>query len=138
MMDPLGALLIVGDNAESFRNLEGILKDLSVETWTIKTCDSAESWTAQHKPLLAFIASPVWDSSYPQLVALANKPDLAMNIIVVGTVADIEVYVSSIKRGAFSFIAPPFDHDGVNIIVHSAAMDALERRETMTRALIAQ
>jgi DNA-binding NtrC family response regulator len=136
MTDPLFAL-VIHDHDEALKELEGILKDLSVESWRITNCDSAESLIAQYKPSMIFIGLPVWERSHQQLVDLCRKADLALNIIVVGTMPDIELYVAAIERGAFSFIAPPFTHDGLNIIVHSAAIDARERRDAMARAVVA-
>ncbi len=136
MRDYLRAFLI-HDHPEAFKALEEILKDLCVEIWNIKTCDLVESLFAQHKPYLVFIELSAWEGSSAQLVALANQPDLATGIIVVGTLTDIDHYGSAVARGAFSYITPPFWHDGLNIIVHAAAMDARERRETMAQALVA-
>src|SRR5271157_4594107 len=136
MTDHLCAFLI-HDHTKSFNELEGMLKDLSVETWTIETCDSAESLFVQHKPSLVFVDSSVWERECEQLAELVRKVHLVLNVIVVGTVTDIELYVSAIKRGAFSFIAPPFAHDGLNIIAHSAAIDVRERRKVMAQATVA-
>jgi DNA-binding NtrC family response regulator len=129
--------LVIHDHEKPLKELKGILKDLSVETWSIDSCDSAEGLIAQYKPSMIFIDVPMWDKSHQQLVNLCRKSDLALNIIVVGEMPDIELYVASIERGAFSFIASPFSHDGLNPVVHSAAMDARERRDTMARALVA-
>ncbi len=136
MTDHLCAFLI-HDHTECFRELEGLLKDLSVETWTIKTCDSAERLFAQHKPSLVFVDSSVWEKECEQLAELVRKAHLVLNVIVVGTVTDIELYVSAIQRGAFSFIAPPFAPDGLNIIVHSAVMGVRVRVKVMTQATVA-
>ena len=122
--------LLIHNYPELFKELEGVLKDLSVKTWNTKTVASAENLIPQLNPILVFIESSLWDTSYPQHVDLARKPDLALNVIVVGTGIDIELYLSAIKRGAFSFIAPPFTHDELNVVVNSAVMDARERRGT--------
>jgi len=134
MTDHLCTFLI-HDHIEPFKELEGILKDMAVETWTIKTCDSAESLFSHHNPSLVFVDLSVWERECEQLAVLERKATL--NVIVVGTVADIELYVSSIQRGAFSFIAPPFAHDGLSTIIHSAAMDVRERRKVMAQTAAA-
>ena len=134
MTDHLSAFLI-HDQPESFQELEGILKDLSVETWSIKNCDSAESLFSHHNPSLVFVDLSVWERACEQLAVLERKATL--NVIVVGTVADIELYVSSIQRGALSFIAPPFEHNGLSIIIHAAAIDVRERRKVMAQAAAA-
>jgi DNA-binding NtrC family response regulator len=135
MTDQLCAFLIY-EHTEPFKELEGILKNLSVETWSINTCDSAERLFAQHEPSLVFVEISVWERESERLAELAKKATLVLNVIVVGALTDINLYVSSIKRGAFSFIAPPFAHDGLNILVHSAAMDVRERRDFMRQATV--
>jgi DNA-binding NtrC family response regulator len=114
--------LMVHDHPEHFRELEGMLKDLSVETWNIGHSNSAGEMTSRYKPDLVFIELNVWDRLHHQLASLARKADPALDIIVVGTRPDINRYVSSIEQGAAGYIAPPFTHDGLSIIVHSAAM----------------
>lgn len=85
---------------------------------------------------MVFIESTIWGSAYKDLVDLSRRPDLALSVIVVGPAPDIELYVAAIERGAFSFVAPPFAYDGLNVIVHSAAMDARDRRESMEGAVV--
>jgi DNA-binding NtrC family response regulator len=113
-----------------------MLKDLSVETWNIEHSNSAGELTSQYKPDLVFIESTVWDRLHKQLGGLAKKADRALDIIVVGTRLDINLYVSSIERGAAGFIAPPFKYEGLSTIVHSAAMSAHKLLDQMARNVV--
>lgn len=126
---------MVHDHPEHFKELEGMLKDLSVETWNIGDSNLAGEMTSRYKPDLVFIELSVWDRLHHQLAGLARKADRAVGIIVVGTKLDIERYVSSIEQGAVGYIAPPFTFGGLNMIVHSAAMDGHVHPEAMAQAL---
>jgi DNA-binding NtrC family response regulator len=132
MVDQLKAILISGDQ-ENFRVLEGMLNDLSVQTWNANGCVSAATLVARYQPNLIFVDVALWDDGYEELVDLARQAELALNLIVVGTVTDIDIYISSIQRGAFSFVAPPFSHDSLGIIVRAAAIDVRQRREDMAQ-----
>jgi DNA-binding NtrC family response regulator len=79
---------------------------------------------------------PIWRKSHADIVNKAISVDSTFNIIVVGTLPDIEQCASAIERGAFDYVAPPFSHETLTLLVHSAAMDARERRESLARVFL--
>jgi DNA-binding NtrC family response regulator len=134
MQDNIFALL-VHDHTGPFKELEGMLEDMSVETWNVETCNSAGDLASQYKPNLMFIELPVWDRLNKQLAGLAKKTDQALNIVVVGTKVNIDLYASSLEQGAVGYIAAPFAPDRLNSIVRSAAMNAHTHRAAMAQTM---
>jgi DNA-binding NtrC family response regulator len=133
-MKPNVFALVVHDHLEQFKELEEMLKDLSVETWNIEHFNSAGDLALQYKPDLMFIESTVWDRLHLQLIGSVKQANRAPDIIVVGTKLDINLFVSSIERGAAGFIVPPFTYEGLSTMVHSATMSSREHQITTPRA----
>jgi DNA-binding NtrC family response regulator len=107
-----------------------------VEFFCVKGCREAKDLIAQYHPVLVFVDVPIWSKSHADIVNMSKGADQNFNIIVVGPLPDIEQYVSAIERGAFNYVAPPFFHETLTPVVHSAAMDARERRESLERVLL--
>ena len=127
-------VLLIHDHPEPFGKLDAMLKDLPVGGRSIRSGDVTNDLVAQYMPALIFVDLPVWNKSWANIINLVRRADLAPNVIVVGSKPDIEVYVSAIERGAYSFVALPFLHDGLKFIVHSALSDVHDRRLAMFRA----
>lgn len=136
MNTPLLAVMI-HDRPEPLKTLEGALSNLLVESYSVKSCSEAKSLIAQYQPLVVFVDLLIWSKSFPYIVDLAKAADQGFNIIVVGALPDIEQYVSAVERGAFNYIAPPFSHDTLTMALHSASVDARERRESLARVFYA-
>ena len=126
--------LLVHDHPEPCGELEKLLKFLSVETSCINSRFATGQMTAHSKPPLVFIDMFLTDNSWVNVLDFFMKSDLAPNVIIVGPRLDIELYVSSIERGAYSYVAPPFTPEGLNAIVYSAWADVRDRRESKERA----
>jgi FixJ family two-component response regulator len=60
---------------------------------------------------------------------MADEADVPVNVIVVGNQPDTRHYLSVMERGAFDFVAPPFEHEPLSCVVRSAAQDVHRRRE---------
>jgi DNA-binding NtrC family response regulator len=129
MDDHLLAVLI-HERPEPFQALQGALGDLSVESHCAQTWSEARNIIAQYQPLLIFVDLSIWRKSHTDMVMMANAVRQVFNIVVVGMLPDIEKYISVVEQGAFSFVAPPFSHDTLTLIVHSAAVDARNLRES--------
>jgi DNA-binding NtrC family response regulator len=126
----------IHDRMEPCTELEGALTDLAVETHSGKTCSEARELIAQHQPILVFVDHPIWKESHAEIVKMEFAADKSFNIVVVGSLPDFEKYTLAIEHGAFNFIAPPFSHDALTMVVHAAAMDALDRRKSLTRVTV--
>ncbi len=132
METPLVAISI-HEHPEPCKVLEAALGDLSVETYFVEGCPAARDLIAQYQPLLVFVDHAIWRRSHNEIVYMARAADQYFSIVVVGSTPDIEMYVSAIEQGAFEFIAPPFSLETLTRVVHSAALDAHELRESFAR-----
>jgi FixJ family two-component response regulator len=81
-----------------------------------------------------FTQSPVADGSWVRIADMADEANVPLSVIVVGTVPDTRFYLSIMERGAFDFVAPPFEHEPLNYVLQSAAMSAHRRRQESARA----
>lgn len=130
--------LLVHDRPEPFEALKRTLKDLSVETYSIATCKEAERLISQCKPHIIFTGSSVADGSWMSILNMAETADVPLSVIVVAAVPDTRLYLSVMERGAFDFVAPPFEHESLHFVVRSAVLDANRRREMLVHAAVAQ
>jgi DNA-binding NtrC family response regulator len=136
-MENLLVAVLIHERPEPFQALHGRLADLSVKAYCAKKCTEAERLIAQYQPLMVFVDLPIWSESHGDLVNMAKGTDQTFNIVVVGPLPDTEEYVSAIKQGAFNFVAPPLSYEALIGVVHSAAIDARERRESPAQTLSA-
>ncbi len=126
--------LLIHDLPEPLGLVASLLKELSVAVWSTNSGGEALDLMALYKPALIFVDFPVWTRSSSRIIGLAWSVDPAANVIVVGSKQDIELYVATIERGAFSFVAPPFSHDGLRSIVNAAFTDVRARKEALSRS----
>jgi len=135
MREHLFAVLI-HDHREPFESLRRILRDLSIETYSVSTCQEAEDLISQCKPHIVFTESSMVDGSWLSILNMAEEANVPLSVIVVGALPDTRHYVSVMERGAFDFVAPPFEHESLNFVVRSAALDAHRRREASARTVV--
>ncbi|MGA2983931.1 MAG: response regulator [Terriglobia bacterium] len=136
MSEHLFALLI-HDHPEPFASLKRTLRDLSVETYSVATCKEAEDLISQCQPHIVFTESSLEDGSWVNILNTAEASNVPLSVIVVGAVPDTRHYVSVMERGAFDFVAPPFEHGPLNFVIRSAALDAHRRRQALAHAVVA-
>jgi DNA-binding NtrC family response regulator len=134
-MDNLLLAVLIHERPDPFEALKGILSDLSVESYSITGYRDAKDLIAEYHPLLIFVDQPIWSRWHADIVKMAREADQTFNIIVVGPLLDIQLYVSAMEQGAFNYVAPPFSHRTLTVVVHSAAMDARDHRDSL--ALVA-
>ena len=136
MSEHLFALLI-HDQSEPFESLRRTLKDLSVETYSIATCKEARDLIPQCKPHIIFTESSIADGAWTSIFNMAEAADVPLSVIVVGASPDMRLYLSVMNRGAFDFVAPPFEHEALNFVVRSAALNTYRRRGALAHAALA-
>lgn len=136
MKDHIFALLI-HDNPDSLIGLKWALRKLTVETFSVRNCQEAEGLLPQTQPQVVFVDTTLTDGSWVDAINLAEKADVPPNVIVVGATTNIDLYLSAMERGAFDFVAPPFELDSLEYIVQSAALDARARKQALARAVVA-
>ena len=122
--------LMVHHQPEPFRTLRKTLSELSVETFSVETCEEAQGMISLCRPHVVFAEPSLPDGSWQSLVNLAQNAEVPLNVIVVENFPNTRSYVSVMECGAFDFVVPPFEHAPLEFIVRSAFLDANRRRET--------
>ncbi len=128
--------LLVHTHREPFAALRRTLHDLSVETYSVSSCKEARDFIAQCKPQLVFAESSVADGSWLSIRNMAEEEEFPLNVIVVGHIPDTKHYISVMERGAFDFVAPPFEHEPLRFLIRSAARDTYRRREDFAHLVL--
>jgi len=128
MENPLFALLI-HDRPHPFEALKEALKALAVRTFSVRTCEELDRLISQTQPHLIFSDTSFTDGTWMDVVRSAEEAPVPVNVILVGANDNMKLYVSALERGAFDFILPPFERQGLEFVVTSAARDASRRRQ---------
>lgn len=136
MSDHFFALLVHG-NPSTFDSLKTTLKDLSVGTYTVESLAEAKHLIPRTHPHIVFTDTSLPDGSWSDVINLAEKAGSPVNVIVVGSNKDMNLYMSAIERGAFDFVLPPFEHDALDFAVRSAGENACHRRHVQARLAVA-
>jgi len=129
--------LLVHNYPEPFESLKRVLRDLSVETYSVETCKEAEDLITQCRPHLIFTDDALPDGSWVSILNVAGESNVPLNVIVVGALPDTHSYLSAMERGAFDFVTPPFEREPLSFIVRSAELDVRRRREAMALTVVA-
>lgn len=129
--------LLVHDHPEPFESLKRTLSDLAVETYSVSTCKEAVDLITHCKPHVIFTETSVMDGSWVSVLNMAEEADVPLSVIVVGDQPDTRHYLSVMERGAFDFVAPPFEHEPLNFVVMGAALNAHRRREAAALSAVA-
>ncbi len=122
-------VLLVHEHPEPFDSLKRVLKDMSVDVYSVRTCKEAEHLISQSKPQVVFSESALRDGSWVSLLNLSETANVPLDVIVVGLLPDTKLYTSVMERGAFDFVAPPFEHEPLNFVMRSAGLDVRRRRQ---------
>lgn len=128
--------LLVHDHPEPFESLKQTLKDLSVGSYSVRTCKEAGDLISYCKPKIIFTESAVADGSWMSVVNKAEEAEVPLSVIVVAPQPDPQLYTNVMERGAFDFVAPPFEHEPLSQLVQSAAEETQRRREMVAHAAL--
>jgi DNA-binding NtrC family response regulator len=128
MNQHLSALLVY-DQPHPLESLKPVLRDLSVETCSVRTCEEAGRMVTQMRPQLVFTDTFLPDGSWADVVRMAKMASSPVDVIVVGAREDIKLYLSALEGGAFDFVLPPFEHEALEFVVESARQDVRRRRQ---------
>jgi DNA-binding NtrC family response regulator len=114
-------------------SLRRALESQSIETQSVRTCQEANQtlWGRQ-PPHSVLAAARLPDGSWEDLVLMAARAPVPVNVIVVSEVVDIAFYLEAIQVGAFDFIVPPmsFADFAYAYVVGSAVDNAVRRRDS--------
>jgi DNA-binding NtrC family response regulator len=129
--------LLIHDRSEPFDSLRRVLRDLSIETYSVETCKQAKELITQCEPQIVFTASSLADGSWATILRMAEDAGVPLSVVVVGAQPDSRLNLSVIQRGAFDFVAPPFNREPLDFMIRSAAEGVHRRREASAQAVFA-
>lgn len=126
--------LLVHDENQPFDSLRKILREISVETYSVDSCKEARDLILQWKPDIVFTASSMADGTWETILKTVERIDLPLGVIVVGEVPDVQLYRTAREHGAFDFITPPFEPEALKLVVQAATRQNHTRGEVPARS----
>ena len=123
------AALLVHQNSDTFRDLQRALECQGIRLLQAVSRTDAKRKLGGLDPVpLVFTDAQLPDGTWADILALAEKASLPVNVIVVARLVDTRFYVEAIEAGAFDFIAPPFNAMDLNYVVRTALDNVIARR----------
>ncbi len=126
-----GDILIVDDEADICKLVQGILEDEGYETRLASNAQQARAAIEQKPP--ALIIQDIWlqgsDQDGLQILETVKAKHPYMPIIMISGHGTIETAVAAIKKGAYDFIEKPFKAGRLLLMVSRALETAELRRE---------
>ncbi len=129
--------LLIHERPHPLDLLRWTLKELGMDTYGVHTYREAKSLLSQTQPQLVFTDTSLSDGSWVDIPNMAEESDVPVNVIVVGTSFNPNLFTSVMERGAFGLVVPPFEHEGLTHVVRSAELDVRQRREAQAQAAVA-
>jgi DNA-binding NtrC family response regulator len=112
------------------------LEEQSIEIYAARTCaEAALALLSNFPPHLVFTEIQLSDGNWANVLTLAGKASVPVNVIVVAATVDIGFYLHAIESGAFDFIVPPLSDPELMHVVRIAAQNALNRRQDHSTVL---
>ena len=126
-----GDILIVDDEADICKLVQGILEDEGYETRLASNAQQARAAIEQKPP--ALIIQDIWlqgsDQDGLQILEAVKVKHPYMPVIMISGHGTIETAVAAIKKGAYDFIEKPFKAGRLLLMVSRALETAELRRE---------
>jgi DNA-binding NtrC family response regulator len=123
------SVVLVHNRREPLERLKPIVASQSIEARSVRTCGEALLllW-GKNPPQLVFTDMRLPDGTWADVVALAQKCQTAVNVIVVSQTENVKLYTEAMERGAFDFVIPPFQLTELAHVIRCAAEDVQRRR----------
>lgn len=121
-------VLLIYDEPAKFEPLKRVVAELPVDAKVATTCKEAVELISTYRPEVVFSQSSLADGSWLSIHRAAEDSTIPLSVIVVADFPDTRKYVSVMERGAFDFVAPPFEREAIKFVTRSAALDAQRRR----------
>jgi DNA-binding NtrC family response regulator len=119
-------------------SLDGL--KLALEGHSVKVCctqscqESLPLLTGLNPPHLIFTQPKLPDGIWADVVGLAMKARKPVNVIIVGRLANVGLYLQTVTGGAFDFIVPPLTGFELTHVLRCAIENVLSRREAQVRS----
>ena len=133
-MKELVTALLVHSAKEPLATLKGVLERQSVKTTLAQTCvEASKLLELGPVPHLVFTDTVLPDGTWERVLTLAGNAREIVNVIVVSALSDIRLYIETVERGAWDFIAPPFTEIELAHVVRCAVENVHKRRTALAR-----
>ncbi|MGA3165693.1 MAG: response regulator [Terriglobia bacterium] len=128
------AALLVHQNSETLRALKHALESQGVRVSQAGSRAEAKRMLGGLNPApLVFTDPQLPDGTWADILTVAEKALLPVNVIVVARLVDTRFYVEVIEAGAYDFIAPPFNATDLAYVIRSAVDNVIARRTAQPR-----
>jgi ActR/RegA family two-component response regulator len=127
--------LLLHEQGDARDALKLALEAQSVKVCSGQSCQEALTLlTGPKPPHLVFAQPKLPDGMWADVVSLALKATKPVNVIVVGRLANVGLYLQTITGGAFDFIVPPLTGYELTHVVRCAIENVLSRREAQAHS----
>jgi DNA-binding NtrC family response regulator len=116
-MEPI---LIVDDDKDFRFNLSSILRDAEYEVRTASNGRQAIKEVVRCAPSITLLDFQLPDMDGIKVLEEIRKIDQSLPIIMITAYGDVKEAVKAMKRGAFDYIAKPFDNEELILIIKKA------------------
>jgi two-component system response regulator PilR (NtrC family) len=127
--------LLIHENSNTLRALKCLLEGQGVRVIQAGSRARAKRMLGGLNPVpLVFTDAQLPDGTWADILELAEKAAMPVNVIVVAQIVDTRFYVETIEAGAFDFIAPPFNATDLAYVLRCAADNVIARRAALPHA----
>lgn len=135
MADKIKVALVRNDRSAHTYALHHQLLVQSAVVSLMRSCDDLSAQiSALDPPDLILTDLTLTDGTWEDVLRIAQKAPVPINVIVVSRLADIRLYVEALEKGAFDFITPPFEASELSHVLRTAFWNVATKREACSRA----
>ncbi len=128
--------VLVHCHSHQFELLQAALERFPVDICSVNDCTKARHLISQTEPHLVFSDLLLRDETWVDVVNEAESAAVPIAVIVVGAREDERFRTSALARGAFAYLAPPFELQHLEAVLGSAERDIRERRRALALAAV--
>lgn len=129
------SILLLHELGSSLDGLISALEGQSVKVCCATSCqESLPMLTGPDPPHLILTQPKLPDGSWADVVSLAMNARKPVNVIIVGRLANVGLYLQTVTGGAFDFIVPPLTGFELTHIMRCAIENVLSRREAQAHS----
>ncbi len=128
--------LLIHDNSEPLEPLKTALVGLATDTFDVHDLEVAKTLRSAAQPQVIFVDTGLPEEAWGSVFCLVERADVPLNVIVTGTKANLERYLSAMGRGAFNLVVPPFVLESQGYVIRSNGFEEHFRPDLPARAAL--
>ena len=129
------SILLLHELGSPLDGLKLAMEGQSVRVCCAQSCqESLPLLTGPNPPHLIFTQPKLPDGIWADVVSLARKALKPVNVIIVGRLANVGLYLQTVTGGAFDFIVPPLTGFELTHVLRCAIENVLTCRETLAHS----